>query len=137
MSFFDGVANTVVTMGQKAVRSATIHTAINSGGSAQSASFTVDIEQIPGLITEYQKAQDKLGEILLAAQQLKKIAPPGDDEVSQRLSDALGEMAGENEGCLSWAVNDARARIQTQIDQLKAAQGGYQATDENASIRQV
>ncbi|MEV0703832.1 hypothetical protein AB0I53_38775 [Saccharopolyspora sp. NPDC050389] len=133
MSFFDGI----VTTAQKAVRQATVHTAINSGGSAQAASFTVDIEQIPGLITEYEKAQDKLDEILMAAQQLQKIAPPGDDEVSQRLSDSLGEMAGENEGCLSWAVNDARARIQTQIDQLKAAQGGYQNTDEDASIRQV
>lgn len=137
MSFFEEAASKAVAVGQQARRSATIHTAINAGGSAQTASFTVDIEQIPGLIAEYQKAQDKLGEILMAAQQLKKVAPPGDDEVSERLSMALGEMAGESEGCLSWAVNDARARIQTQIDQLKAAQSGYQTTDEDASIRQV
>ncbi|MGW5644948.1 hypothetical protein ACWEV3_36345 [Saccharopolyspora sp. NPDC003752] len=133
MSFFDGV----VTTAQKAVRQATIHTAINSGGSAQAASFTVDIEQIPGLIAEYEKAQDKLGDILMKAQDLQNVAPPGDDEASQKLATDLGEMAGNNEGCLSWAVNDARARIQSQIDQLKAALGTYQNTDEDASIRQV
>lgn len=137
MSFFDGVGNAVVTAGQKAVRSATIHTAINSGGTAQAASFTVDIEQIPGLITKYEEAQDKLLDILTQAQRLRHINGPGDDEVSKRLASALGDMAGEDEGCLSWAVNDARARIQSQIDQLKAALGTYKTTDENATARQV
>ncbi|PKW14032.1 PE domain-containing protein [Saccharopolyspora spinosa] len=137
MSFFDGVGNAVVTAGQKVARSATIHTAINSGGTAKAASFQVDIEQIPGLITEYEKAQDMLGRILRKAQDLQNVVPPGDDEVSERLASSLGEMAGNNEGCLSWAVNDARARIQSQIDQLKAALGTYQTTDENATARQV
>ncbi|QIZ35727.1 hypothetical protein [Saccharopolyspora sp. ASAGF58] len=137
MSFFDGVGNAVVTAGQKAVRSATIHTAINAGGTAKAASFQVDIEQIPGLITEYEKARDGLDEILEQAQRLRHINGPGTDEISQRLATALGDMAGDDEGCLSWAVNDARGRIQTMIDQLKAAKGTYQNTDEAASIRQV
>ncbi|MEV6234164.1 hypothetical protein AB0L88_40500 [Saccharopolyspora shandongensis] len=133
MSFFDGI----VTTAQKAVRQATIHTAVNSGGSAQAASFTVDVEQIPGLITKYEEAQEKLGKILQKAQDLRYINGPGEDEVSQKLASALGEMAGDGEGCLSWAVNDARERIQAQINQLKAALGTYQNTDEDASIRQV
>ncbi|GAA0511707.1 hypothetical protein GCM10009545_12140 [Saccharopolyspora thermophila] len=127
----------VVDAARTAVRRATIHTAINSGGTAKAASFSVDIEQIPGLITKYEEAQDKLLDILTKAQELRKISPPGKDEVSNRLANALGEMAGESEGCLSWAVNDARSRIQSMIDQLKAAQGTYQRTDEAASIRQV
>jgi hypothetical protein len=133
VSIFDEV----VTGVQKAVRTATIHTAINAGGSAQAAAFTVDIEQIPGLIAKYEEAQEKLGKILSKAQDLRYINGPGKDEVSQRLATALGDMAGDGEGCLSWAVNDARDRIQTQINQLKAALGTYQNTDEDASIRQA
>jgi hypothetical protein len=133
VSIFDGV----VDAAQKAVRTATIHTAINAGGTAQAASFTVDIEQIPGLIAKYEEAVEKLEQILMRAQQLRKVAPPGDDEVSKKLADSLGEMASNNEGCLSWAVNDARKRLQVQIDQLKAAQGTYQNTDEAATARQV
>ncbi|MDA3630792.1 hypothetical protein OU415_35570 [Saccharopolyspora sp. WRP15-2] len=133
MSFFDGI----IDAQQKMVRTATIHTAINSGGSAQAASFSVDIEQIPGLIAKYEEAQDKLLDIVQKAQELQNIAPPGDDEVSQKLASALGEMAGDGEGCLTWAVNDARSRIQSQIDQLKAALGTYKNTDDDASIRQV
>lgn len=133
MAIWDGVSKAVGAAANKAM----IHTAVNSGGTAQSASFSVDIEQIPGLIAKYEEAMEKLTDILTKAQQLQKIAPPGDDEVSKTLAKSLGEMAGNNEGCLSWAVNDARARIQSQIDQLKAAQGTYQNTDEDASIRQV
>ncbi|MGW3469419.1 hypothetical protein ACWDKQ_13325 [Saccharopolyspora sp. NPDC000995] len=137
MSFFEGVGNAVVTAGQKVARSATIHTAINSGGTAKAASFQVDIEQIPGLIASYKDAQDKLDEILEKAQQLTAIAPPGDDEVSERLASALGDMAGHNEGCLSWAVDDAKKRLQVQIEQLQAASRDYQNIDEDSRIRQV
>ncbi|MBB5153798.1 hypothetical protein [Saccharopolyspora phatthalungensis] len=133
MAFFDGV----VDAWQDITRKATIHTAINSGGTAKAASFSVDIEQIPGLIAEYEKARDKLSDILMTAQDLRYIKGPGEDDVSQKLAKALGEMAGDGEGCLSWAVNDARNRIQAQIDQLKAAQGTYQNTDEAATARQV
>lgn len=133
MGFFDGI----VDAQQQLVRKATIHTAVNAGGSAQAASFTVDVEQIPGLIAKYEEAQEKLEAILTKAQQLRKITPPGKDEVSRKLADSLGQMAGNDEGCLSWAVNDARKRIQSQIDQLKAAQSTYQNTDEDASIRQL
>ncbi|MFI0470974.1 MULTISPECIES: hypothetical protein [Saccharopolyspora] len=133
MSFFDGV----VTTAQKAVRQATVHTAINSGGSAQAASFTVDIEQIPGLIAKYEDAREKMERILRKAQQLGNIQGPGEDEVSQRLVTSLNEMAGHNEGCLSWAVADGIKRLTSQIDQLKAAQREYQTTDENATARQV
>ncbi|MEU6269867.1 hypothetical protein [Saccharopolyspora shandongensis] len=137
MSFFDGVGNAVVTAGQKAMRSATIHTAINAGGTATAAAFQVDIEQIPALLTAYKDAQDNLDQILFKAQQLQKIAPPGDDEVSDRLSSALGDMAGHNEGCLSWAVDDAKKRLQVQIEQLEAASRDYQNIDEDSRIRQV
>ncbi|MGP4021663.1 PE domain-containing protein [Saccharopolyspora sp. 5N708] len=133
MAFFDGI----VTAVDSAKRMAVVHTAINSGGTATAASFSVDIEQIPGLIAKYEDAVEKLEQILMKAQQLRKVAPPGEDEVSEKLANSLGEMAGNNEGCLSWAVNDARKRLQAQIDQLKAAQGTYQSTDEAATARQV
>lgn len=133
MAIWDGVSKAVGAAANKAM----IHTAVNSGGTAQSASFSVDIEQIPGLIAKYEEAQEKLLDILNKAQDLQYINGPGKDEVSRKLAESLAEMAGSNEGCLSWAVNDARTRIQSQIDQLKAAQGTYQNTDEDASIRQV
>ncbi|MER7015579.1 hypothetical protein ABT324_29445 [Saccharopolyspora sp. NPDC000359] len=132
-----GILDGIVDAQRQMVRQATIHTAINAGGSAQAASFSVDIEQIPGLIAKYEEAQDKLGKILRKAQDLRYINGPGKDEVSQKLASALGEMAGDGEGCLSWAVNDARKRLQSQIDQLKAAQGTYTSTDEAATARQV
>ena len=69
MGFFDGI----VDAQQQLVRKATIHTAVNAGGSAQAASFTVDVEQIPGLIAKYEEAQEKLEAILTKAQQLRKI----------------------------------------------------------------
>lgn len=116
---------------------AMVTTYVNSGGTAQKASFSVDIDQIPGLIAKYEEAQFKLHNILAKAQQLSNIAPPGGDEVSQKLATSLSEMAGHKEGCLSWAVDDGIKRLQSQIDQLKAAQNDYQATDEAATPRQA
>ncbi|MER5389893.1 hypothetical protein [Saccharopolyspora sp. NPDC002686] len=133
MSFFDGI----IDAQQKMVRTATIHTAINSGGSAQAASFSVDVEQIPGLIASYEDAREKMERILRKAQQLGSLQKPGEDEVSNKLTESLKEMAGRNEGCLSWAVADGVKRLTTQIEQLKAAQREYQTTDENATARQV
>ncbi|MGW1677669.1 hypothetical protein [Saccharopolyspora sp. NPDC002376] len=133
MSFFDGIIETQ----QKMMRTATIHTAVNAGGSTQAASFSVDIDQIPGLIASYEDAREKMERILQKAQQLGSLQKPGEDEVSNRLTESLKEMAGHNEGCLSWAVADGVKRLTNQIDQLKAAQREYQTTDENATARQV
>ncbi|MDA3648239.1 hypothetical protein LZ318_18105 [Saccharopolyspora indica] len=138
MAIWDGIGAAGAAAAKAvAANKAMIHTAVNSGGTAQAASFSVDIEQIPGLIAKYEEAQDKLDRILRKAQDLRYINGPGEDEVSQQLASALGEMAGDGEGCLSWAVNDARTRIQGMIDQLKAAQGTYTSTDEAATASQV
>ncbi|RKT83721.1 hypothetical protein SAMN05421805_1207 [Saccharopolyspora antimicrobica] len=133
MAFWDGVSKAVGAAANKAM----IHTAINSGGTAQSASFSVDIEQIPGLIASYEDAREKMERILQKAQQLGNLQKPGEDEVSTQLTESLKEMAGHKEGCLSWAVADGVKRLTNQIEQLKAAQREYQTADENATARQV
>lgn len=132
-----GRAMSMMPGGAAVGAAAQVTTYVNSGGTAQQASFSVDIEQIPGLIASYKDAQDSLRKILRKSQELQEIAPPGNDEVSQKLAKSLGEMAGNKEGGLSWAVSDAISRLQSQIDQLHAAQNDYQATDEAAKPRQV
>lgn len=116
---------------------AIISTIASSGGSAQQASFSVEIDQIPGLIAKYEEAQRKLAAIQDKAMQLKDVTPPGDDEVSAKLAQSLGEMAGDGDGKLSWAVTQGIERLQGQIDQLKSAQSSYQGADEQATPSQA
>ncbi len=122
--------NTALGMAGKAV----VNTHINVGGVAQQASFSVDIEQIPRLVASYRDAQDKLREIRDLAGELRSIPPPGEDEVSKQLVKNLGEMAGDGEGCLTAAVQDAYQRLQSQIEHLEAAQREYQNTDDSAKV---
>ncbi|WP_433871165.1 hypothetical protein [Saccharopolyspora sp. CA-218241] len=121
-----------------------MHTVVNTGSAggggaaATQASFSVDIEQIPGLIAKYQEAQDELRAIQRHANQLANLKiGAGDDEVSGKASEALAKMAGNDRGNLGWAVTQCIERLQGQIDQLKAAQSGYQSADEAATPRQV
>lgn len=114
---------------------ASVNTWVNTDGGVQQATFSVDMDQVPGLIAKYEEAREMLDEILQDAQELRKVAPPGTDETSVQLADNLGRMAGGEEGCLSWAVTDGRQRIQDQIDQLKAALHDYQNADEAATPR--
>ncbi len=117
---------------------AVVSTWINSGGTAQQASFSVDLEQIPGLIAKYEEARDKLRNILNKAQQLEQVGrsgAPGNDEVSKQLAQALGRTAGKEPGCLSWAVNDGIDRLNSQIEQLETAKRNYEASDDTANPR--
>lgn len=116
---------------------AVVKTAVNVGGGVQQASFSVDLDQIPGLIAKYEEAREKLVAIQKKAGDLQNVVPPGDDEVSAKLASSLGEMAGSGDGKLGWAVSQAIERLQGQIDQLKAAQQGYQTSDENATAQQT
>lgn len=128
--FFEQIGNSLF-MGSRAL----VNTWVNSGGAAQQASFSVDIEQIPGLIAKYEQARDEMDEILQDAQELQRIPAPGEDEVSKQMVHDLRKKAGNDPGCLSWAVNDGRQRLQDQIDQLKQARLDYQNADEAATPR--
>ncbi|GAA2810292.1 hypothetical protein [Saccharopolyspora taberi] len=119
-------------------RSAVIHTAVNAGGVAQQASFSVDVDRIPALITQYKEARDKLASIVPKATRLGTIVvPPGEDEISGQLTKALNQMAGGKPGSLLEAVNDGIKRLNHQIAQLEAALRDYQAADEAATPSQA
>ncbi|MEY8040451.1 hypothetical protein [Saccharopolyspora cebuensis] len=124
---------------------AVVHTVVNTGsaggggaGAAQ-ASFSVDIEQIPGLIAKYEEARDLLVAIGESAVETENISRrrAGEDEVSGKVAEAMATMTSNEPGKLGWAVQQCITRIEDQISQLKAAQSGYQTADEAATPRQV
>ena len=119
------------------VGQALITTAVNSGGVAQQASFSVDIDKIPALITKYEEARDKLLAIGRKSFRLQRINPPGNDEISKQLTESLAKMATSSPGALLEAVNDGVNRLNHQIDQLKGALKDYQASDEAATPTQA
>ncbi|MHA6798560.1 hypothetical protein [Bounagaea algeriensis] len=117
---------------------ALVNTHVNDGsGGVQQASFSVDVEQIPGLVAKYRGAQDKLRGIKRKAAELRELPGPAADEVSQKLAQSLGSMAGEEPGKLTWVVDATIDRLQNQIEQLEAAQRDYQSTDEEAIPRKL
>ncbi|KEI45466.1 hypothetical protein GU90_03215 [Saccharopolyspora rectivirgula] len=116
---------------------AVVNTYINTAGGVQKASFTVDIEQIPGLIEKYKDAREKLRKILQKSYRLRSITPPGEDEISQQMANSLSKMATDEPGCLAEAVRDGIKRLTDQINQLEAALRDYRSTDEAATARQI
>ncbi|QGK68579.1 hypothetical protein GIY23_02540 [Allosaccharopolyspora coralli] len=110
-----------------------VNTAVNSGGTAQAASFSVELDQIPALIAKYEDAQQKLQSIRRQASRLSTVGAPGNDEVSKNLAQALNDMATNGPGSLLDAVTDGINRVKHQIEQLKSAQQGYQQADESAT----
>lgn len=111
---------------------------INVGNTAQKASFSVDMEQIPGLVEKYKQARDMLQDILTDATAVERLSTngaPGTDEVSQGMSKAVARKAGFDTGCLSWAVNDSIKRLNDQITQLENAKRDYETSDQSATPR--
>lgn len=114
---------------------AVVSTHVNTGGTAQQVSYSVDLDQIPGLIAKYENARQKLTVILRKARDIDQLgdhARPGDDEVSRNATTTLLRKAGDSPGSLAWSVRDAIDRITSQIEQLKAAKAGYEANEEAA-----
>ncbi|WP_460956834.1 hypothetical protein [Parasphingorhabdus pacifica] len=124
-------------MGGIAAGMAQVSTYVNTGGTAQQASFSVDLDQAPGLLASYKDAREQLSKIATKAARLQLIGSPGDDEVSKKLVKDLGKMASSEPGCLLEAVNDGIKRLNEQIEQLENAINDYQAADENAKPTQV
>ncbi|WP_188984377.1 hypothetical protein [Saccharopolyspora thermophila] len=121
---------------------AVVNTFVNTRGASGAptvtqASFSVDLDQIPALIGKYEEARDKLEQTKFKARELQQIKAPGDDEVSKSMAAALERMAGNEPGGLAWVVDKTIERLNTQINQLKAAQQGYRTADENATPQQV
>ncbi len=115
-----------------------VSTWVNVGNSVQKASFSVDMDQIPGLIDKYKQAQDMMRDILQDAQQLERLGnrgAPGADEVSHNMAQAMARKASHDIGCLSWAVDDGYKRLEDQIAQLEAAKRDYEASDHTATPR--
>lgn len=124
--------------GTVAAGMAVVNTYVNAGGGVQQASFSVDIEQIPGLIEKYQEARAKLVKIRNSAFRLgAAISAPGEDEVSKQMTHELARRAHYDAGCLGHAVDEGIKRLTDQIEQLEAALRDYQNTDESAIARQV
>ncbi|MHA6802514.1 hypothetical protein [Salinifilum ghardaiensis] len=117
---------------------ALVNTHVNDGsGGVQQATFSVDVEQIPDLVAKYKEAREKLHGIRQKANDLQRPAEPAADEVSQKIKQSLGNMAGEEPGQLSWVVDKTIERLNNQIEQLEAAQRDYRATDDEATPRQL
>jgi hypothetical protein len=111
-----------------------ITTTVNTGaGSAAPTSFAVHPEQLPTLRAGFQQAKDKLLEIRNKAGDLRYIDAPGADEVSVKAVKQLGKKAGDDDGCLGKAVNDALARVQHVIDQVDATMQTYQRTEDHSA----
>lgn len=114
---------------------AVVATHVNEGGAAKQVSYSVDLEQIPGLIAKYEEARERLHKILNKATEIERLGDnvsPGSDEVSRNSTKTLTGKAGEGQGGLAWSVRDAIDRISSQIDQLKAARTQY-ANSEDAA----
>ncbi|SDP88314.1 hypothetical protein SAMN04487905_111184 [Actinopolyspora xinjiangensis] len=119
---------------------ALVATHVNSGGQAESAAYSVDLERIPGLIEKYEQARDKLREIDTKAGdlvQLGEAGAPGNDEVSRRTARDFAAKADDDPGALWWAIRDGIERLTEQIEQLKAAKRGYEVSEEQATPRGV
>ncbi|MHA6803490.1 hypothetical protein [Salinifilum ghardaiensis] len=87
-------------------RLVTVNTHVNDGsGGAEQPSLSVDVEQVPGLVEQHEKARDKLHDILRKTTDLQQVEGPGTDEVSQKLAQPLGDVAGEDPGELTWVVD--------------------------------
>lgn len=124
--------------GTVAAGMAVVNTYVNAGGGVQQASFSVDIEQIPGLIEKYQEARAKLTRIKNNAFRLTSaLSAPGEDEVSKQMTKELALKGQSDVGCLGHAVDEGIKRLTDQIEQLEAALRDYQNTDESAIARQV
>ncbi|MGJ7905628.1 hypothetical protein ACOQFL_04020 [Actinopolyspora sp. H202] len=119
---------------------ALVATHVNSGGRAESAAYSVDLERIPGLIEKYEQAREKLRDIDAKADDLGRLmytGHPGNDEVSRRAARDFAAKAGDDPGALKWAVRDGIERLTEQIEQLKAAKRGYEVSEEQATPRSV
>ncbi|GAB2749765.1 hypothetical protein GCM10027174_25290 [Salinifilum aidingensis] len=93
-------------------RLVTVNTHVNDGsGGAEQPSFSVDVEQVPGLVEQHEKARDKLHDILRKTTDLQQVEGPGTDEVSQKLPQPLGDVTGEDPGKLAWVVNKTIERL--------------------------
>ncbi|MCP2259165.1 hypothetical protein LX15_002866 [Streptoalloteichus tenebrarius] len=113
----------------------TIQTWVNDGaGGVQQASFTVHLDQLPTLREGIQQARDKLFAIHDEARSLGNIPAPGNDEVSRRAVENLGERAKDTEGGLMRAINDGVRRLQDILDQIDAISRTYQQADQNSRM---
>ncbi|MFR9728626.1 hypothetical protein ACL03H_05300 [Saccharopolyspora sp. MS10] len=116
---------------------ATINTTVNNGGVTSGASFSVDTDAIPGMIAKYEDALGELGSILRTVSASGFLKPPGDDEVSESAAQAIKSLMGNSNGGITHVVNGAIDHIQSQIDQLKAAQQDYRSADDAATPNQA
>ncbi|GAB2754643.1 hypothetical protein GCM10027174_32680 [Salinifilum aidingensis] len=71
------------------------------------------------------------------ATDLREFAGPAEDEVGQKIKQSPGNMAGEEPGQLAWGVDKTIDRLQSQIEQLEAAQRDHRASDDEATSRQL
>lgn len=115
---------------------ATINTTVNNGGVSSGASFSVDTDAIPGMIAKYEDARGELLQILAVARRNETLQPPGDDKVSKLATAEIQKLMGGDQGIIR-IVSEARDHLQSQIDQLKAAQKDYQSADDAATPTQA
>lgn len=109
-------------------RAADTGTALASG--ATGVSYSLDREQIPEVIADFQRALMSLGEAADEAQRHRNITPPGGDPHSSRAVRVMG--ADLVHGYLESNQRD-QANIQAMIENLDAAMRQYDAREDEAA----
>ncbi|GAA4885091.1 hypothetical protein [Actinomycetospora straminea] len=100
--------------------------------------FTVDLARAPEAIRELEDAARELFRIRQDAEQLGKIDPPAQDQVSLDAARVLGLAANGGNGSLVAALDSGLDQIGALIGSLRTALAAYEAADDEgeASLRQ-
>ncbi len=99
-------------------------------GTSMPGFFRVELDKLPQLHTELEAVRDKYDEIRREAARLRHIPAPGKDEVSTRAATELGALAGDGSGQLGWCADQARARVQEMIEQVKRIISTYRKVED-------
>jgi hypothetical protein len=94
--------------------------------------FEVDLARAPQAIRELEDAARELGEIRREAEQLGRILPPTNDQVSRDAADLLQAAAVGGTGSFVQALDSGIAQINDMIVGLRQAMSRYGTTDEEA-----
>lgn len=103
-----------------------------ASGTASSVGYEIDRDQIPEVITKFQRALMHLDDAAGKAQRMDRIVPPGGDPYSQQAVRAMGPELVSN--YLGSNQRD-KANMQAMIENLDAAMRRYDADEDEAARR--
>ncbi len=103
-----------------------------ASGAATGMSYQVDRDQIPEVITKFQRALLHLEEAAGKAQRMDRIVPPGGNPYSQQAVQTMGpELVSNYLG----SNHRDKANIEAMIENLDAAMRRYDVNEDEAARR--